>query len=338
MGRRKSIPPTVRAQAAILAKNGMSQRKIAAQLGISLCSVNLAIRKSATGSFNDSPRIGRPVALTRRDERMLKIMVMKKPSISLPEMKAELQVAGIKASSSTLSRRLSNKLGLRSYRPAKKPKITPKMAKSRLEFARRYFHYTTEDWEKVLWTDESTFEQFGSRIKHVRRPPKTRHHPRYVVQTMKHPMKQMVWGSISAKGRGGIFFLPTGMTMNSKMYLNVLKDKLCLHMGIHNTETLMHDGAPCHRAKIVSDWLLSNSINVLKWPGNSPDCNPIENLWSVMKNHVADMRPKNAIDLKNCIRTVWTTKISKEYCAELIHSMPRRLAAIIKSKGYWTRY
>ena len=109
-------------------------------------------------------------------------------------------------------------------------------------------------------------------------------------------------------------------------------------MAINDTETLMHDGAPCHRAKMVSDWLRSNSINVLQWPGNSPDCNPIENLWSVMKDYVAAMRPKSAIDLQNCIKEVWTTKISEEYCADLVHSMPRRLAAIIENKGYWTRY
>ena len=338
MGRRKSIPPTVRAQAAILAETGMSQRRIALKLGISVCSVNLAIQKSRTGSFNDSPRIGRPKALTTRDERILKRMVIKKPSMSLPEIKRELHLAGIKASASTLSRRLGQDLGLKSYRPAKKPKLTARMAKARLEFAKRYRHYSVEDWERVMWTDESTFEQFGTRVKHIRRPPKTRHHPGYVVQTMKHPLKQMVWGSMSAKGRAGLFFLPAGMTMNSKTYLNVLKDKLRLHMTVHNATTLMHDGAPCHRAKIVSDWLQSNSVNVLQWPGNSPDCNPIENLWCVMKNHVSAMQPKNAIELQNCIKLVWTTKITEEYCAGLAHSMPRRLDAVIKNKGYWTRY
>ena len=48
----------------------------------------------------------------------------------------------------------------------------------------------------------------------------------------------------------------------------------------------MQDGAPCHRAKVTTNFLREN-IAVLEWPGNSPDLNPIENLWEVPKDEVA---------------------------------------------------
>lgn len=265
MGRNKSIAPTVRAQAAALATTGLTQRQIGNRLGISAYSVNLTVKKSTTtGIITDSARSGRPRVTLRHDDRVLKRLVQRNPFETLPELSQDLLAAGVHASTSTLSRRLSRKLGLKSYKPAKKPKLTPKMAKARLAFAKRFAHYTTAYWDKVMWTDESVVEQFGSRVKHIRRPAKQRYNPRYVVQTMKHPAKQMIWGSMSSQGRGGLFFLPIGTTMNGKTYLNMLQEKLNIHMGIHRTPILMQDGAPCHRAKIVSEWLRMNSVEVLQ--------------------------------------------------------------------------
>ena len=59
---------------------------------------------------------------------------------------------------------------------------------------------------------------------------------------------------MSTKGTAGLFFLPTGMTMNGARYLDVLKNKLQIHMTVHSYDTFMQDGAPCHRSKIVSDF------------------------------------------------------------------------------------
>lgn len=339
MGKRKSITPIIRAQAVALSSTGMTQRQIAAQLNISLCSVNLAIKKdSTTGALSDAPRSGRPRITTKRDDRVLKGLVQKDPTISLPELSCTLRNAGVIASTSTLSRRLRKEIGLKSYKPAKKPKLTPAMAKKRLAFARRHAHFTAMDWENIMWSDETTIEQFGTRVRHIRRPKGERYNPRYIVQTMKHPLKQMIWGCMSSRGRGGLFFLPRDTNMNGITYLNLLKDKLEQHMNIHYVNTFMHDGAPCHRSKIVTQWLESKFIRVLEWPGNSPDCNPIENLWTILKDHVASMRPTSLEHLKDCIKLAWTTKITPEYCSSLVHSMPRRMAEVIKQKGYQTHY
>ena len=66
--------------------------------------------------------------------------------------------------------------------------------------------------------------------------------------------------------------------MNGERYLEILKNKVPTHMDIHQNDIFMHDGAPCHRSKLVKQWLPSQEISVLEWPGNSPDCNPIENV------------------------------------------------------------
>ena len=106
-------------------------------------------------------------------------------------------------------------------------------------------------------------------------------------------------------------------------------------MTIHNSEIFMHDGAPCHSSKIVTTFLKSEKVKVLDWPSNSPDLNPIENLWMVVKNKVAE---KQASSAKKAIKEVWVKEITPEYCRKLIESMPKRLNDVIKCKGGCTKY
>ena len=55
----------------------------------------------------------------------------------------------------------------------------------------------------------------------------------------------------------------------------------------------MHYGAPCHWSRVVKKFLEEKNIRQLDWPGNSPDLNPIENLWMLLKNKVSEKQPTN---------------------------------------------
>ena len=87
---------------------------------------------------------------------------------------------------------------------------------------------------------------------------------------------------MSSMGTAGLF-LPPGKTMNGEKCVSLLKSKLELHMA-----TFMHDGALCHRSKVVKSFLEHKSIQMLKRPENSAGLNPIENVWSLMKNKVSE--------------------------------------------------
>ncbi len=81
------------------------------------------------------------------------------------------------------------------------------------------------------------------------------------------------------------------------------------------------DLAPAHSAKATSNWFKDHGIPVLNCPANSPDLNPIENLWGIVKRKMRYARPNNAEELKSTIRATWAL-ITPEQCHRLIDSMP----------------
>ena len=98
-----------------------------------------------------------------------------------------------------------------------------------------------------------------------------------------------------------------------------------------------NDNDPKHTSKVVTEWLQSNGVSVLKWPAQSPDLNPIENLWEIVDRKIRVRNYTNKRDLIDAIKTEWQ-KIPMETINSLIDSMPRRCEAVLKNKGYPTKY
>ncbi len=83
----------------------------------------------------------------------------------------------------------------------------------------------------------------------------------------------------------------------------------------------------------LQSWFNDHGVTVLDWPANSPDLNPIENLWGIVKRKMRDTRPNHADELKATVKETWAS-IPPQQCHKLITSMPRRIEAVIKAKGY----
>ena len=100
----------------------------------------------------------------------------------------------------------------------------------------------------------------------------------------------------------------------------------------------MEDGAPAHRAKTTQKWLQDRGVKKLEgWPGNSPDLNPIKNLWSEMKHLQRKKRATSIEGLKKIARKVWR-QVSAKYLEKLYESLPRCMEAVIAAGGGHTKY
>ena len=88
----------------------------------------------------------------------------------------------------------------------------------------------------------------------------------------------------------------------------------------------------------ATKWFEDNDIQVLVWPAQSPDINPIEHLWVSLKHALQQLRPPKGVhELWDRVGEEWN-KIPPETCQKLIESMPRRIQAVIKAKGGHTKY
>ena len=99
----------------------------------------------------------------------------------------------------------------------------------------------------------------------------------------------------------------------------------------------MQDGAPAHKAKSVRQFPEENNIPTLEWPGNSPDLNPIENAWNVIKNELGKSRPSRIDELRETLKRLWVN-MDRSYFVNLANSMLRRLQMVIDNHGNMTKY
>ncbi|KAK3533150.1 hypothetical protein QTP70_011138 [Hemibagrus guttatus] len=115
--------------------------------------------------------------------------------------------------------------------------------------------------------------------------------------------------------------------MKKQQYIKILNNNIrqsAEKLGLGHHWTFQHDDDPKHTAKVVKKWLADKNINVLQWPCQSPDLNPIENLWRELNIRVMARRPSNLKELELITKDEWA-KIPVETCKKLL-SLGHRLS------------
>jgi len=323
---------------------GHSCRKIAETVGCGPSAVSACIRRyKTTGSTDTKPRSGRPRLFTTPNCNQLKRLVTKKNNRRKCTREVQAlwkEKSGQDASTPTIRRTL-HIIGLNNCAARRKPFISPENMVKRLAWAQEHAHWTVQDWKKVLWTDESTFSQFQqSRTSRVWREPSEEWLPACVSATVKHSPSRMFWGCFSAQGLGPI--VPLVGSVNGAVHLETIRKHVIPTMKRffpNGDGIFQEDNAPCHKSKIVAEFRAKKNIRTLKWPAQSPDLNPIENLWDEIKKILRSrkVKPTNLSSLERQVRKAWKS-ISSEKIENLVESMPRRIQAVINANGGPTKY
>uniref|UniRef100_A0A034WTK7 Transposable element Tcb2 transposase n=1 Tax=Bactrocera dorsalis TaxID=27457 RepID=A0A034WTK7_BACDO len=324
-----------------LKKKGKSLREIAQIVGRHHTTIKKIIDKFENFKLVENfKRSGRPKVLTEREERQIVGIVRTNPRSSAVQIAKDITADTGKSVSSNTIRRILHKNGFYGRRPRKKPFISKVNKAKRLDYARKYQYEDFSFWSNVLFTDESKFEiSGGEKPRKIWRKPNAEFHDQNIQQTVKHGGGSvMVWGCFSAAGVGELDFIET--TMNAKGYIGILKKNLApsiAALGLPAEWIFQQDNDPKHKSNLAREFLLYNTKKQLPHPPQSPDLNPIENLWDHLDRQIRKRNVTSKETLKSALREEWL-KISPEYTKTLVESMPCRLKCVIKAKGRQTKY
>ncbi len=99
----------------------------------------------------------------------------------------------------------------------------------------------------------------------------------------------------------------------------------------------MHDRSPCHRAKSTEEDITAQARFIFDWAVASPDLNPIENVWGLLKRAVNRRNPKDSNELRRCVLDEWE-KLDNNIVIGLFNSMTRRVSKLLETQGKYTGY
>ena len=320
-------------------RNVRNAKEISRKTGIPLrsCERYVALLKKR-GKIPAIHRSGRPRKLSPEKRRQVGKIIKHDHFTTAGELKAKLEekYPGLDVSERTVRRELSN-LGYASILPRKVPLLTQKAKDNRLSWARDHIHY---NWRKVVFSDETTIQMFRNTLHAWSRKKQP------VQPMVKHPFKVHIWGAINIKGKIGMHMFTENLDRH--LYRQILNNHL-----YDNADDLLglywvfqQDNDPKHTSRDVqSDLETRLPRRVLRWPSYSPDLNPIENVWAVLKQNV-EKRVKNMIVQKKRItQSVFLTLIQEEWdglenlvIINSINSMQKRIQACIDAEGGHTEY
>jgi inhibitor of nuclear factor kappa-B kinase subunit alpha len=153
----------------------------------------------------------------------------------------------------------------------------------------------------------------------------------------------MVWAAMGHNFKSELHFVPQGLKIKAQDYLRfmqVFEVEIKQKIGYDERTgrwrqpwTFQQDSAPAHKANITQRWLLDHFPDVItrqQWPASSPDLNPIENIWGILRVNV--VAHPNVDFLKQALRREWD-KLTLVEINRCVARWPRCLDAMLNAGG-----
>jgi transposase len=287
-----------------------------------------------TRSVADAERSGRPRCTDDDTDIAIEEYAEVKKRTVPKEIKKELQ---LDCSARSIRRRL-DEVGLFGRVGRTEYIYDDRDIQRRLSFAEGYSNWTTAEWDRVIFSDETHIEVYGRSRVWVQRPVGAAFDPEYMVERVPHSERVSLWGCFCGRGVGQAEIFVG--EFNAKRYADILQHNLlqtALHFYPREHWWFQQDNAPQHTADISRRWFHNHGVDLLDFPPYSPDLNPIENLWGILKGRVEKRLARTTDEIERVLKEEWEA-LDKELLTSLAHSMPTRCAAVVSNHGHKAPY
>ncbi|EIW71861.1 hypothetical protein TREMEDRAFT_27090, partial [Tremella mesenterica DSM 1558] len=314
---------------------GLTLGQIARKLGWPRSTIQYTVeRYKRYDTAYDRPRPGRPSKMERTTRRIIRD-ITHHPQVPFGSIASTYNL------SEPTIRRIAARHGLHRRVMRRTPFLRPQAIEKRINWAK---DNVGQDWSRVIFTDEMSLELGLARRAYTTRGVGQAFDLKHLQPTFRSGRKSiMVWGAIAHNHKFPLILLPPG-GLNAVRYSEIVLPKLKEYEEILSAEIdrmvlVVEDNTPCHKAKHSQQKRDTLGLHSLIHPPSSPDVNPIENLWSMVKYKVSKRLPRatNVEQLfEHCVAE-WEA-IDMDIVNKVVASMPRRVEAVKHAKGYAIKY
>ena len=322
-----------RVQAIQMSEDGIEIEEIMNRLRVSQRWVYKWIKRAEEGKgINDLFRSGRPAVPAEVVEEIHREL---HEGQSMRGVKRQLEAEGKSVSMGSVMN-MAHRTGLHARKRRRKPRMSEEQKQRRVDFAEK--HGKGRYWTNIVFTDEKVFV-CGDRSPWVWVEDWEEPEP---MESQKYPPSVMVWGGICKFGVLPLHCVRKGQTLTAEYYQRILAGHLTepanKWFGKKDNWKLLQDNAPPHTATSTENWFKNQRVRVVPdWPANSPDLNPMENLWNIVADRAATHRPTTREELKSAVKQEWRN-MEQTLISKLIQSMPTRMDQVKTNHGGPIKY